>query len=81
MLYVMICRQYRHEQKRFWFCQERVFGMPVSEKQIMPETEGIHPDTWSYPDTHGLLRSRFPDRRKRFFCWGKEGKRNGLSGH
>ena len=45
MLYVMICRQHRHEQKRFWFCQERLFAMPVSEKQIMPETEGIHADT------------------------------------
>ena len=45
MLYVMICRQHRHEQKRFWFCQERLFAMPVSEKQIMPKAEGIHADT------------------------------------
>ena len=45
MLYVMICRQHRHEQKRFWFCQERLFAMPVSEKQIMPKAEGIYADT------------------------------------
>ena len=36
MLYSMICKQHRHEEKRFWFCQERQFVMPVLEKQIMP---------------------------------------------
>ena len=39
MLYVMICKQHRHEEKRFWFCQERQFVMLVLEKQIMPGTE------------------------------------------
>ena len=41
MLYTRICKQHRHEEKRFWFCQERHFDMPVSEKQIMPVTGGI----------------------------------------
>jgi len=45
MLYVMICKQHRHEEKRFWFCQERQFVMPVSEKQIMPVTRGTPMDT------------------------------------
>lgn len=45
MLYAMICKQHRHEEKRFWFCQERQFVMPVSEKQIMPVTGGIPMDT------------------------------------
>ena len=45
MIYVMICKQHRHEQKRFWFCQERQFVMPVSEKQIMPFIQGVHMDT------------------------------------
>ena len=35
MLYMMICKQHRHEEERFWFCQERQFVMPVLEKQIM----------------------------------------------
>ncbi len=45
MIYAAICKQHRHEQKRFWFCQERQFVMPVSEKQIMPVIEGIPLDT------------------------------------
>ena len=36
MLYSMICKQHRHEEKRFWFCQERRFVMPASELQIVP---------------------------------------------
>lgn len=39
MLYTMICKQHRHEEERFWFCQERQFVMPVLEKQIMHITE------------------------------------------
>ena len=39
MLYTMICKQHKHEEKRFWFCQERQFVMPVLEKQIMHITE------------------------------------------
>jgi hypothetical protein len=38
MLYTMICKQHRHEEKRFWFCQERKFVVPMSEKQIMQAT-------------------------------------------
>ena len=38
MLYMMICKQHRQEEKRFWFCQEREFVMPVSEKQIWTVT-------------------------------------------
>ena len=45
MIYAMICKQHRHEEKRFWFRQERPFVMPVSEKQIMPVTGGIPMDT------------------------------------
>ena len=45
MLYVMICKKHRHEQKRFWFRQKRQFVMPVSVKQIMPVIEGIPMDT------------------------------------
>ena len=45
MIYAAICKQHRHEQKRFWFFQERQFVMPVSEKQIMPVIEGIPLDT------------------------------------
>ena len=45
MLYVMICKQHRYEQKLFWFCQKRQFVMPVSEKQIMPVIERIPMDT------------------------------------
>ena len=44
MTYTMICKQHRHEGKRFWFCQERCFVMPVSAKQIIPVTEGIRED-------------------------------------
>ena len=36
MLYMMICKQHRHEEERCWFCQERHFVMPMSEKQIIP---------------------------------------------
>ncbi len=39
MLYAMICKQHRHEEKRFWFHQERRFVMPASELQIVPYTE------------------------------------------
>ena len=39
MLYTVICKQHRHEEKRFWFCQERQFVMPVSEKQIIRNKE------------------------------------------
>ena len=39
MLYMMICKQHRHEEKRFRFCQERRFVMPVLEKQIMHFSE------------------------------------------
>jgi len=39
MLYTVICKQHRHEEKRFWFCQERRFVMPVSEKQIIRNKE------------------------------------------
>ena len=31
MTAIMICRQKRHEEKRFWFCQKRVFVVPVRE--------------------------------------------------
>lgn len=34
MTYITVCRQHRHEEERFWFCQERQFVMPVLEKQI-----------------------------------------------
>ena len=37
MTYTMICKQHRHEEKRFWFHQERRFVMPVSELQIIHE--------------------------------------------
>ena len=39
MLYMMICKQHRQEEERFWFCQERQFDMPVLEKQIMHLSE------------------------------------------
>ena len=35
MTYTMICKQHREEEKRFWFCQERWFAMPVSELQVI----------------------------------------------
>jgi hypothetical protein len=44
MMYAMVCKQFRKEEKRFWFCQERCFVMPVSAKQIIPVTEGIRED-------------------------------------
>ena len=44
MTYITICREHRQEE-RFWFCQERQFVMPVSEKQIMPATVEILMDT------------------------------------
>ena len=37
MAYTMICKQHRHEEKRFWFHQERRLVMPVSELQIIHE--------------------------------------------
>ena len=42
MIYAMICKQHRHEEKRFWFRQERSFVMPVSEKQIMQSIQGFY---------------------------------------
>ena len=45
MIYAAICKQHRHEEKRFWEHQKRQFVMPVPEKQIMPEIEGILMDT------------------------------------
>ena len=45
MTYMMICKQHRQEGKRFWFCQERGFVMPVSEKQIMSITGRFQVDT------------------------------------
>ena len=57
MMYAMVCKQFRKEEERFWFCQERCFVMPVSAKQIIPVTEGIRKevvsktsDFGSYPD-------------------------------
>ena len=44
MMYAMVCKQFRKEEERFWFCQERQFVMPVLEKQIMPEIEGVPKD-------------------------------------
>ena len=44
MMYAMVCKQFRKEEERFWFCQERSFVMPVSAKQIIPVTEGIRKD-------------------------------------
>ena len=44
MMYAMVCKQFRKEEERFWFCQERCFVMPVSAKQIIPVTEGIRKD-------------------------------------
>ena len=46
MMYAMVCKQFRKEEKRFWFCQERCFVMPVSAKQ----TEGIRKDELHQPD-------------------------------
>ena len=45
MTYTMICKQHRQEEMRFWFCQERGFVMPVSEKQIMSITGRFQVDT------------------------------------
>ena len=28
MMYAMVCKQFRKEEERFWFCQERCFVMP-----------------------------------------------------
>ena len=39
MMYTMICEQFREEEERFWFCQERIFAMPESAKQIIPVSE------------------------------------------
>ena len=41
MMYAMVCKQFRKEEKRFWFCQKRVFVMPESAKQIIPVSVGI----------------------------------------
>ena len=41
MMYAMVCKQFRKEEERFWFCQKRVFVMPLSAKQTMPATEGF----------------------------------------
>ena len=40
MMYAVACKQLRQEEERFWFCQERCLVMPVSAKQIIPETDG-----------------------------------------
>ena len=45
MTYMMICKQHREGEKRFWFCQEREFAMPVPEKQIRSVTKGVPSDT------------------------------------
>ena len=45
MTYTMTCKQHREEEKRFWFCQERGFLMPVSEKRMLSLSEGISLDT------------------------------------
>ena len=50
MMYAMVCKQFRKEEERFWFCQERCFVMPVSAKQIIPVTEGIRKDEEHQPD-------------------------------
>ena len=44
MMYAMVCKQFRKEEERFWFCQKRVFVMPESVKQIIHATEGIRMD-------------------------------------
>ena len=44
MMYAMVCKQFRKEEERFWFCQERCFVVPVSAKQIIPVTEEIRKD-------------------------------------
>ena len=44
MMYAMVCKQFRKEEERFWFCQERYFVMPASAKQIIPVTEEIRKD-------------------------------------
>lgn len=33
----MICRKHRQHKERFWFCQERYFGTPVSESNSFRE--------------------------------------------
>ena len=35
MMYVMVRKHFREEEKRFWSCRERVLVMPVSEKLIV----------------------------------------------
>ena len=40
MMYAVASKQFRQEEERFWFCQERCLVMPVSAKQIIPETDG-----------------------------------------
>ena len=45
MTYTMIYKQHRQEEKRFWFCQERGFLMPVSEKRTLSLSEGFSLDT------------------------------------
>ena len=40
MMYAVACKQFRQEEERFWFCQERCLVIPVSAKQIIPETDG-----------------------------------------
>lgn len=44
MMYAMVCKQFRKEEERFWFCQECYFVMPASAKQIIPVTEEIRKD-------------------------------------
>ena len=45
MTYTMICKQHREEEKRFRFCQERGFVMPMSEKRTLSLSEGFSLDT------------------------------------
>ena len=52
-MYAMVCKQFRKEEERFWFCQERCFVMPVSAKQIIPVTEGIRVIWYRFPDRGG----------------------------
>ena len=43
MNYVMTSRQHRQQIKRFWFCQKRVFVMPVSDKQVVYNVQRQYP--------------------------------------
>ena len=45
VLHVMNNKQHEHKEKRFWFCQERSFVMPVLEKQSMHYSGAAKPGT------------------------------------